>query len=149
MNPKRQRTLEAFALPVEQQREALTPLYVDVYEAYGVDWDTNTELFHEDYVFEGRGSIEFPGLPRRIEGRDGYIDGHRQLLDVVDMARVEFEEIIPLGDARVVILTRFIMRAGGGEVAQQAMELHEFRDGLLHRHYYWFHRDEGRRELGL
>ena len=149
MNPKQQRSIEALALPLEEQREALMPLYAEVYEAYGVDWDTNTQLFHDDYVFEGRGSIVFPGLPRRVEGRDGYIDGHEQLLEVIDVARVETEEIVPLGDGRVVILTRFVMRAGDGEFAQQALELHEFRDGLLHRHYYWFHRDEGRRELGL
>lgn len=149
MNPKQQRNLEAFALPIDQQREALMPFYLEVYEAYNVDWERNTELFHDDYVFVGRGSVVFPGLPQRVEGREAYVAGHKQLTEVVDVKRVEIDELIPLGDARVVVLTRFVMGMGGAEFEQQALELHEFRDGLLHRHNYWFHRDEGRRELGL
>ena len=149
MRATRERNLEALALPVAEQREALMPLYLDIYSHYDVDWEKNTELFHDDYVFEGRGSIVFPGLPQRIEGRQGYIDGQKQLNEVVDMKSVEIDDLIPLGDDRVIVLTRFVMTTGGVEFEQQALELHEFRDGMLHRHYYWFHRDEGRRELGL
>ena len=149
MIPQQQRNVEIFALPLEQQRDALWPVYQEIYSHYDVDWEKNTEFFHDDYVFEGHGSIVFPGLPRRVEGREGYIDGQKQLNEVVDVERVEIDDIIPLGDNRVVVLTRFVMSTGGVQFEQQALELHEFRDGLLWRHNYWFHRDEGRLELGL
>ena len=149
MIPQQRRNIEIFAMPLEQQREALFPVYLEIYSHYAVDWQKNTELFHDDYVFEGRGSILFPGLPQRIEGREGYIDGQKQLNEVVQMVRVGIDDLMPLGDGRVVVLTRFVMTTGGVEVEQQALELHEFRDGLLHRHHYWFHRDEGLQELGL
>lgn len=143
------RNMEIFALPLEQQREALLPVYHEIYSHYDVDWEKNTELFHEDYVFEGRGSIQLPGFPQRVEGRAGYIEGHSQLNEIVDVERVDIDDLTPLGDARVIVFSRMFMRAGGGRLEQQLMELHEFRDGLLHRQFYWFHRDEGRRELGL
>ena len=149
MTPDQRRNIEIFAMPLEQQREALLPVYLEIYSQYAVDWQKNTELFHDDYVFEGRGSIVFPGLPQRIEGRDGYIDGQQQLNEVVQMERVEIDDLIPLGGGRVVLLTRFVMTTGGVQVEQQALELHEFCDGLLHRHHYWFLRDEGRWDLGL
>ena len=63
--------------------------------------------------------------------------------------RVDIDDVIPLGDARVVVLSRMSIRANDVLVEQQLLELHEFRDGLLHRHGYWFDRDEGRAELGL
>ena len=149
MNPGQQRNLEIFELPVEQQREALLPVYEEIYSHYNVDWAKNTELFHDDYVFIGRGSIPFPGFPQRVVGVDAYIEGHREMNEMVDVERVVIDDLIPLGDARVIVLTRILMRAGDGRLEQQLLELHEFRDGLLHRQYYWFHRDEGRQELGL
>lgn len=149
MNPRQLRNIEIFALPVERQREPLLPVYREIYAHYNVDWEKNTELFHDDYAFVGRGSILFPGFPRRVEGREAYIEGHRQMTEVVDVERAAVDDVVPLGDARVVLLSRIVMRAGDGRIEQQLLELHEFVDGLLHRQNYWFHRDEGRRELEI
>lgn len=140
----------ALALPVPQQRDALLPLYREIYSHYNVDWDRNTQLFADDFEVAGRGSMHLPGLPERVEGRDGYVDAHLQLIAVVDVLRVDVDDLIPLGDGRVVVLSRFVLRAGGSQIDQQVLELHEFGDdGLLRRQYYWFSRDEGFAELGL
>ena len=150
MSEHQERNRRIFALPLERQREALLPVYEEIYAAYAVDWETNTGSFdRDDYEFALRGTVPFPGLPERVEGLEGYVAGHRELLDVVDLVRVQIDDLIPLGDGRVVVLTRYVVRAGDGEVEQQILELHQFRDGLLWRHYYWFHRDEGRQELGI
>ena len=149
MKPGQQRNLEIFALPAEEQRDALMPIYREIYDSYNVDWAKNTELFHDDYVFEGRGSISFPGMPQRVVGIEAYIEGHSEMAQIVDVESVDIDDLIPLGEGRVVVLSRVVVRAGGGRIDQQVLELHEFLDGLLHRQYYWFHRDEGRRELGL
>ena len=139
----------ALALPLEQQREALVPAYEAGYGAWGQDWDLNTSVMADDLVFAAGGSSRLPGLPDRAEGVEGYLEAQGQLQEVVDVARVEVDDVIPLGGDRVVVLTRFVFRTGGGEVDQQCMELHEFRDGELFRQTYWFDREEGRAAIGL
>jgi hypothetical protein len=135
--------------PLQDQRAPLLDIYREVYATYGKDWDANTETFADDYVFEGRGSVFLPGLPERIEGRDGYIAAQKQLLEVVDIVRVDIDDLVPLGEDRVAVFSRFVVRAGDGAFDQQVLELHEYRDGRLRRQIYWFDREEGLRELGL
>lgn len=139
----------ALALPLEQQREALMPAYLAAYDAYGVNWELNTAAMADEHVFLAGGSSRLPGLPRRTVGAAGYLDAQCQLREALDVARIELDEVIPLGSSRVVAMTRFVISAGGGEVEQQCMELHEFRDGELVRQTYWFDRDEGRAAIGL
>jgi ketosteroid isomerase-like protein len=137
------------ALPLEQQRDILLPAYRAAYAAYGVDWDLNTAVMADDHVFIAGGSSRLPGLPERTVGREAYLDAQRQLLEAVDVARIELDDVIPLGDGRVATMTRFVIRTGGGEVEQQCMGLHEYRDGEIVRQTYWFDRDEGRAAIGL
>ena len=103
----------------------------------------------DDYEFRAGGSSQVPGLDRVHHGREGYLTAHQQILEVVDIEACIFEDLLPLGDDRVVSFTRFVIRAGDGTIEQPCMELHEFRDGELIRQTYWFDRAEGLRELGL
>lgn len=139
----------ALALPLEEQREALLPLYRQAYAAYQVDWELNSIAMADDHVFEAGSANTVPGLPRRVVGRAGYIEAQERMLEDLDVARMELDELIPLGDSRVAVLTRFVIRAGDGEVDQQCIELHEFRDGEFVHQTFWFDRDEGRRAIGL
>ena len=137
------------ALPPRPRKAVLMPLYRFVYRTHGRHWRLNTLAMAPDYVFVAGGSSRVPGLPDRVEGRAGYVAAQRQMLDAVDIARVEVEDILPLSGDRVVVLSRFVIGSTGGTVFQQCLELHEFRRGAFVRQTYWFDREEGRRELGL
>ncbi len=132
-----------------RRRGALMPFYRVAYWTHNRNWWLNTLAMADDYVFMAGGSTRVPGLPDRFVGRDGYVAAQRQMLDVVDVARVEVDDLIPLDRSRVAVLSRFVIRAGGGTVDQLCLELHEFRRGAMVRQTYWFDREEGLRELGL
>lgn len=139
----------ALALPHPLRRIALLPLYRAAYATYNRHWGLNTAGMAEDYVYIAAGSRRVPGLPAHVTGRAGFIAVQKQLLEVLDVARVALDGIVPLDGQRVIVHSRFVIRAAGGEVDQHCLELHEFRRGALVRQTYWFDRDEGRRELGL
>ena len=105
--------------------------------------------FADDYEFCAAGTARLPGMPDTWRGRDGYLAAHATLLEVVDIERVELDDVIVLDDDRVVALVRFVIRAGAGTFDQQFLDLHEFRDGLLVSQTVWWDREEGLRELGL
>ena len=104
----------------------------------------------DEYEFHACGTRWIPGMPKVQHGREGYLAAHRALLDHIDVARVEVDDVIPLEGRRVVGLLRFVIRAGDGTIDQQFLDLHEYReDGALVRQSVWFDREEGMRELGL
>ena len=125
-------------------------MYQAVYAAYQRDWEFNTAAMADEYVFEARGTKRIPGLPDSVHGREGYLAMHRQLLESLDVDRVELDDVIPLEGRRVLALLRFVIRAGDGTFDQQFLDLHTFReDGALVRQTIWIDREEGLRELGL
>ena len=134
------------ALPLDEQRAALFPFYEAAYARYGVDWETNTALMAPDYVFEKGGTSSLPGLPERIEGAQGYVEAQKALMEVVPIVRVAVDDVIPLGENRVAVLSRFVLESG---IEQQLLELHEFSDGLLRHQLFWFDREEGLRDVGV
>ncbi len=136
-------------LPVDEQREALIPGYRFAYEAYTSDLDLNTASFADDYVFRMAGTRRIPGFPDELHGAAGYKREQSRMLEDLNVERIELDDVRPLGDGRVVSLYRFVIRTGAGTIDQQALDLHEFRDGQLLRQTVWFDRDEGLRELGL
>ena len=71
------------------------------------------------------------------------------LRDVVDIERVELDDVMILDDGRVAAFVRFVIRAGRGTFDQQFLDVHEFRDGALVRQTVWWDREEGLRELKL
>lgn len=150
MNPAHERIREVLALPLEQRREALLPMYEATYGAYNRDWDLNTASFADDYQFVAEGTARLPGLADSWHGRDGYLAAHAALLDIVDIERVEVDDVLPLADGRVAAFIRFVIHAGDGTFDQQFLDVHEFNeDGALIRQSVWFDREEGLRELGL
>jgi hypothetical protein len=125
-------------------------MYRAVYGSYNRDWDLNTAAFADDYEFVAAGTARLPGLADRWTGREGYLSAHAVLLDVVDIERVELDDVLPLEDGRVAAFVRFVIRAGERTVDQQFLDLHEFRsDGALVKQTVWWDREEGLRELGL
>jgi hypothetical protein len=140
--------LRALALPLDQQRDALWPAYAAVYGAYGNDWELNTAPIHEDWEIVFAGSRKIPGLGE-MRGREGYIREQTAMLEHLNVERVQLDDLRPLGNDRVVAFIRFVIRAGDGTIDQQALDHHEFRDGLVVRQTVWFDREEGLRELGL
>ena len=106
----------------------------------------------DGYEFRGAGSRWLPGLPRVAYGREGYLEVHRQLLELLRVQRVEVIDLYVLGERRAAALLRFVIHAGDGEgtIDQQCLDVHAFReDGALMRQTVFFDVDEGRRELGL
>ena len=148
MNEAQEYMRHALALPLAQQRDALWPGYVQTYAAYGRDWDVNTATIADDYEFSTSGPGRILGF-EKIRGPEEYVREHRRLLEELDVERVELDDVRPLGDGRVVTFIRLVIRAGGGTIEQQALDYHEFRDGLLTRQVVYFDREEGLRELGL
>ena len=138
----------ALALPVDEQRAALWPGYTRIYRAYGRDWEVNTAAIADDYVFSTSGAGRILGLGE-LHGAADYVREHSRMLELLHVERVELDDLRPLGDNRVVTFIRLVIRAGEGEIEQQALDYHEFRDGLLARQIVWFDREEGLRELGL
>lgn len=136
------------ALPLDEQRERLLPLYRAAYDAYGRDWEFNTAAIGPDYTLVVAGSRPLPEFDH-VHGREGYIQAHRRVLEFLDIERVEVDDVRPLGGGRVVAFTRFIIRVGDATIDQQALDHHEFEDGLLRRQTVWFDREEGLRDLGL
>lgn len=91
-----------------------------------------------------------PGLPDSWRGREGYLAAHATLLEVLDIERVELDDLIMLPDGRVAAFVHFVIRAGKGTFDQQFLDVHEFRDdGALVSQTVWWDREEGLRELGL
>lgn len=136
------------ASPLDEQREQLLPLYRAAYGAYGQDWEFNTAAIGPDYELVVAGSRPLPEF-HGIHGRDGYIAAHQRVLEFLNVERVEVDDVLPLGDGRVVALTRFVIGVGDSTIDQQALDHHVFEDGLLRRQTVWFDREEGLRELGL
>ena len=125
-------------------------MYRATYAAYNRDWDLNTASMTDDYEFRAAGSKRFPGLPERWRGREGYLAAHADLLEVMDIDRVELDDVVPLADGRVVAFVHFVIRAGDRTFDQHFLDVHEFReDGALATQTVWFDREEGMRELGL
>lgn len=102
----------------------------------------------DDYEFRMAGTNRLPGFGV-FRGREEYISEQTRLLEHLDVDHVELDDLIPLGDGRVAMLMRFVVRAGETTIDQLALDFHEFRDGELIRQTLWFDRDEGLRELGL
>ena len=148
MNELREHMRGVFALPLEQQREALQPLYEAAFAAYGRDWEANTAAFSDDYVFHNGGTRVLPGYGS-AHGREEYIANHSRMLETLDVERIALDELRPLGDGRVLAFTRIAIRAGGGTIDQLMLDLTEWREGELFRQTLWFDREEGLRELGL
>lgn len=140
---------ETLALPLDEQRARLLGAYQATYDAYGSDWSFNTAAFAPDYVGRIEGTPSVPGIPREWSGREGYLAVHRSFREVLNVARIETDDVIPLGDDRVVALIRFVIRAGDSEFDQQTLDWHEFRDGELVLQRIWLDREEGLRDLGL
>ena len=148
MSEARDFILAAFALPLEQQREALWPGYLAVYAAYGRDWAINTAPIHDDYELIFAGSRQMPGLSG-MRGREGYIREQTAMLEYLNVERVELDDLRPLGGGRVLAFIRFVVRSGDFTIDQQALDFQEFQDGLVIRQTVWFDREEGLRELGF
>ena len=138
------------AMPLELQRDALIPGYRVIYGAYGVDWDLNTASLAESYIGRIEGTYFLPDIPTEWSGREGYLEVHKRLRSVLNVERVELDDVIPLGDGRVAALIRFVIDAGGGTtIDQQVLDFHEIRDGEVVLQRIWLNREEGLRELGL
>jgi hypothetical protein len=102
----------------------------------------------DDYEFHWAGASRMIDLDT-FHGRDEYIREQTRLLEHLNVARIELDDVIPLGDGAVVALFRFVVRAGDGTIDQQVLDHHVFRDGELVQQTMWFDREEGLRELGL
>ena len=141
---------QVMAMPLELQRDALIPGYQVIYGAYGVDWDLNTASLAEAYTGRIEGTYFLPDIPQHWSGREGYLEVHKKLREVLNVRRVELDDVIPLGDGRVAALIRFVIDAGGdATIDQQVLDWHEFRDGEVVLQRIWLNREEGLRELGL
>ena len=125
-------------------------MYRATYDAYARDWALNTASFADDYEFRAAGTARLPGLPDAWYGREGYIEAHTGLLEVIDIERVVLDDLLLLRDGRVAAFVRFVIRAGDGTFEQQFLDVHEFGDdGALLSQTVWWDREEGLRELGL
>lgn len=138
----------ALALPLEQQREVLLEPFRQGYTAYGRDWEVNTAAFSDDYVFRNAGTRPLVGFAD-AHGREGYIAYHARMLETLNVVALELDDIRPLGENRVLVFARVVIRAGAGTIDQQVLDLSEWRDGEIFRQTLWFDREEGLRELGL
>lgn len=72
---------------------------------------------------------------------------HEQVIEIAGLDGVEVEDVEPLGDGVVNVVSLLVMQ--GRTLTQQMIERHVFRDGRLWRQTMWFDRDEGRREMGV
>ena len=148
MNPAQEFMRGALALPIDQQRDALLDAYRRAYAAYGRDWTMNTAAIADDFEFRSRGSRRLPEFGE-IRTRDDYVREHERMLEILDVERIEVDDLLPLGDGRIAAYLRFVIRVGDGTIDQQALDVHEFRDGLLFRQTVYLDREEGLRDLGL
>ena len=92
------------------------------------DLDALAEILHEDFVLYDSALLPDQGVYR---GFEGFLENYRKLLDSFEEFTVEPEEIVDVGDDRLVVALRMSGRGKGSQVAVEARLAHLWtvRDG--------------------
>ena len=139
--------LEAFPFDPQQGLEMCTAIPDD-----GL-WVRATELTDPEasvrFILEGGGAIGSMAGP--FHGVEGYRAGWSEWIEPWEELWVMPLEMIDAGEGRVLVIAqlRGRLRAGGGEVVEDAAGVFQVRDGKVAGIDHYLDRDQARRAVGL
>jgi ketosteroid isomerase-like protein len=92
-----------------------------------------------------------PDLVGDYHGADGFRVAWTRWLDAFEDLRVEPDEVVDLGDERLLVGIRAVGRGSGSgiEVAQHGFTLYTFRDGLVASHEFFSDRELAEQAAGI
>jgi ketosteroid isomerase-like protein len=86
-------------------------------------------LLHPEIEFHTYAGVPEPGVYR---GREAVIDYHERVFGQFESVRIELEELLPAGDAVVIISRQHtVPRGSEAEIVQEVVEVWTIRDGMF------------------
>ncbi|MGH2981143.1 MAG: nuclear transport factor 2 family protein [Solirubrobacterales bacterium] len=86
-----------------------------------------------------------------FEGLEGLQEGWQIWMQPWEQFRVRTEELVDIGDGRVLLLAHAtaVMKGSGIEIEQEVAGLHTVRDGRITASWYYLDQQQARRDAGL
>jgi ketosteroid isomerase-like protein len=115
-------------------------------------WSRNSELFQPDAAIKFVPPSEgVTVMEQEYRGIEGLRTGWRNWLDPWESYRISTEDVIDVGDGRVLVLvtSKARMRGTGTEVPQSAASLFFVEDGRITRINFYLDQQQARRDAGL
>ena len=113
--------------------------------------DFHTEEFFDPEVEHSRVGEDVPGIQGHWRGHDAFAAAMVAYLDALADLRVDAEEIIDLGDDRVLVLSRHRAegKTSGLPFDHELGDLFTLRDGRIVRYVSYWHRADALEAAGL